>query len=483
MPSDGVFLEARGMVHGSPEVRPFHTRLDTWKSIAQYMGRSSRTVQRWHSIYRLPVHHLSGEAGSVYAYSDELDSWLRRRGRPESNEPPEFPLDDARIPAHQQFVSDFVHDPFNSSPVSPQARIRSAQCVFLAGKLWNSVSHRNLPAILGHYRNAIDFNPGDAAAFAGLSLGLAMQGAWGMVRPAVAYAAAMAALEGALRIEPGLPLARCTEAWLKTLSERDWNGARRGFDEVLEVSPSCTRAMNGRALLYIAEVRPEAASKLLLKAAQHTPLSSVPLELYSWSKYLSSDFAEAIEQVQDARATGQSGPIFDAVEALAINRQEVRNTEIDRLDALAASSPPCSVPWGALGYMRAVNGKHLEAREILARMTARMTSSSKDGLGREPYAAALVLIGLDEWPQAVDCLEQSYRNGSLWSLGFRSDPMLEALRKDPLHMHFFNKLGYPEAEELNPETDRSFADSAGSMTMRDERSSIGQDTPGSLNQP
>jgi tetratricopeptide (TPR) repeat protein len=259
----------------------------------------------------------------------------------------------------------------------------------------------------------------------------------------------MAALEDAFRAEPGLPLARCAEAWLKTLSARDWKGARRGFEEVLEESPSCARAMSGRALLYIAEQRPEAASELLLRAAQRTPLSSVPLELYSWSKYLSGDFAGAIEQVQEARAAGHSGPIFDAVESLVLIRQEDPRAKIDRVEALAASSPQCSVPWGVLGYMHAVHGKHRQAREILARMT----SSSTDALGREPYAAALLLIGLDEWRQAVDCLERSYRNGSLWSLGFRSDSILEALRTDPSHMRFFSKLSYPEAEKLDPEAD------------------------------
>lgn len=44
---------------------------------------------------------------------------------------------------------------------------------------------------------------------------------------------------------------------------------------------------------------------------------------------------------------------------------------------------------------------------------------------------ALHLIGLGEKHDAAQWLEQSYRNGSLWSLGFSSDPIPKSLRDEP----------------------------------------------------
>ena len=71
---------------------PFRqVRIDTWKSIARYLGRSSRTVQRWHREYDLPVHRLGVDTGSVFAYADELDSWLRNRDRAPNNTLIEIP--------------------------------------------------------------------------------------------------------------------------------------------------------------------------------------------------------------------------------------------------------------------------------------------------------------------------------------------------------------------------------------------------------
>lgn len=54
-------------------------RLDSWKGIARYLHRSTRTVQRWHAEFGLPVRHIGGNSTSVFAFSDELDDWMRNQ--------------------------------------------------------------------------------------------------------------------------------------------------------------------------------------------------------------------------------------------------------------------------------------------------------------------------------------------------------------------------------------------------------------------
>jgi Tol biopolymer transport system component len=55
-------------------------RLDSWKQIAAYLGRSQRTVRRWQETEGMPVHrHLHQQRGSVWAYRTELDAWLNNR--------------------------------------------------------------------------------------------------------------------------------------------------------------------------------------------------------------------------------------------------------------------------------------------------------------------------------------------------------------------------------------------------------------------
>jgi TolB-like protein/tetratricopeptide (TPR) repeat protein len=57
--------------------------LDSWKAIAAYLKRDVTTVQRWEKREGMPVHrHLHDRMGSVYAFSSELDAWVRSRKLP-----------------------------------------------------------------------------------------------------------------------------------------------------------------------------------------------------------------------------------------------------------------------------------------------------------------------------------------------------------------------------------------------------------------
>lgn len=69
-------------------------RLIGWKSIAAYLGRDIRTVQRWEAAEGLPIHRLEHQRqGSAYAFRSELDEWqnsrsIDPRGIDAKDEPP-----------------------------------------------------------------------------------------------------------------------------------------------------------------------------------------------------------------------------------------------------------------------------------------------------------------------------------------------------------------------------------------------------------
>ena len=58
-------------------------RLDSWKEIAEYLGREPRTVQRWEKKKGLPVRRLvpdsAEEQPRVFAYKSEIDAWWKER--------------------------------------------------------------------------------------------------------------------------------------------------------------------------------------------------------------------------------------------------------------------------------------------------------------------------------------------------------------------------------------------------------------------
>ncbi|MBZ5567485.1 MAG: hypothetical protein LAN64_06500 [Acidobacteriia bacterium] len=51
--------------------------LNSWKEIANYLGRGVRTVQRWERDLGLPVHRPKGkDRSAVLAFPYELQAWL-----------------------------------------------------------------------------------------------------------------------------------------------------------------------------------------------------------------------------------------------------------------------------------------------------------------------------------------------------------------------------------------------------------------------
>jgi hypothetical protein len=49
--------------------------LQGWKQIAPYLHVTERTAQNWAIRQRMPVHHLPGPKGRVFADTRELDAW------------------------------------------------------------------------------------------------------------------------------------------------------------------------------------------------------------------------------------------------------------------------------------------------------------------------------------------------------------------------------------------------------------------------
>ena len=83
---------------GITESRDSTGRLDSWKAVASYLGRSDKTVRRWEEKEGLPIHRLHHDKrGSVYAYKKELDTWWHLR-KTTIDEEQALPGDSSRLP-------------------------------------------------------------------------------------------------------------------------------------------------------------------------------------------------------------------------------------------------------------------------------------------------------------------------------------------------------------------------------------------------
>ena len=98
---------------GKPSPEQPTERLDSWKEIATHFNRDVTTVQRWEKREGMPVHrHLHDRAGSIYAFTAELDAWARSR--------------------NVRLVQENVNDVPSASAITPALPLRSALPAFRA---------------------------------------------------------------------------------------------------------------------------------------------------------------------------------------------------------------------------------------------------------------------------------------------------------------------------------------------------------------
>jgi tetratricopeptide (TPR) repeat protein len=328
-----------------------------------------------------------------------------------------------------------------SSASQASATVQSNLKVARAVKMWENLSSSDLRAIIRRLREAIDLDCENASAFAWLSQILTADCILGAADGASALHTAAAALAKALEIEPGLAEAQCAHAWLQMLHGRNWQSARRLFEESKGRGPAGTTRLIGRAVLYIAEGSLTEASGLLLEASMQNPLSGLAPGLGAWTSFLDHRFETALRTVHHCRGNGHSGHLLNSIEALVHTQLPDPAMSIQQISALAAVSPEHPVVQGALGYTCGKIGEQERANAIYQALTGPDIQET----GHHSYAVALVLIGLNRHREALQWLEQSYRQGSIWSLGFRCDPIVAALREDGIFQELMERTDYPSS--------------------------------------
>lgn len=410
-------------------------RLDSWKSIAVFLGRSLRTVQRWHECNGLPVHHYGGHKGSVFAYEEEIDQWL------------------LNVAAGTDTAPTRVEETLESG------RRSSSQLTATANEMWETRSDRNIYAIADLYRKAIADDSSNSAAYSGLANAILYCSLYDMMDGSMAYPSALEALRRMPQIDSEHLDTKCPAAWIDLLYNRNWRKARAGFEEILSKRPN-SFALAGMAALHIAEGAILKAQGYAWEAWRLNPLVSSLGGILCWAVYLNGDSQNVLDLIAQIRHGGGDSAFLSAIEGLALVQEGPASRNLVRLEKAASDFPQNHSLQGILGYAFGKAGDKARAQNLYAHLMRQSETNRKSN----GYGRAIISIGLGNHQSAIDGLENAYAEGSLWSLGFRSDPMLKPLTVDPRFIRLANKIGgaihyCPEMEFREPAT-RSFLESA-----------------------
>ena len=244
------------------------TRLESWKEVAAFFGRTERTVMRWENERGLPIHRLPGDLRSrISADIEELEAWLRSAdglepaaaGDVQPAAPSEVrPAEAARkttghlfgratvrtfglvvilIAATTMAALGLVWISHRFRPAPPPAP-PAAQALYTQGMAdWARRTPVSLTGAVDEFNNALHIAPDYAKAYMGLANCYNLLSEYTSMPPSQAFPLATEAAEHAVRLDDRLGGAHAALAF--SLFYGSWDSARAGreYDRALQLDP------------------------------------------------------------------------------------------------------------------------------------------------------------------------------------------------------------------------------------------------------
>lgn len=313
-----------------------------------------------------------------------------------------------------------------------------AYLAYLMGRYhWHRLTPEDLEAAAGHFRRAVDLDPGFARAWLGLSDSYRHLGSWwGDWPPQKAFPLAKDTMARALKLDSTLGEAHGSLGWIHFVYDWDWAKAEAEFKRGVELSPNARDARSPYANFLRRMKRLEEARREIDRCLEIDPLS--PLEVMEAALlYLSVGEPKKAEQLvlrllettPDYRASlfglasfySRTGKLDKAIEYL---EKTARTTRRDRL----------SLP--SLGVAYAQAGRHTEARRVLD--TLLTTPEVAQG------AIAQLYVNLGEKEAAIRWWQKAFEKRDPRMVWLRLYSQDHPLWGDPRFQDLIGRMKFPQ---------------------------------------
>ena len=411
-------------------------RLESWKEIAAHLNRTVRTVQRWEREQGLPVHRLQhNKLASVFAYVEELDRWWENRrvaleatDQEESVRAPELAPDRWRrwIPIGVVALVVMSVGAAWLLNAGRGASIQESDRLYAAGRQrWNQRTPTAFREALVIFRQAIDANPANARAFAGLADTYSLLEAFGVMSRADALPAARDAAMRAVEIGPDLAEPHTSLSFV-LWTENDRVAAFREIERAIAIDPRYATAQHWHALYLQDSGRYADAVEAGRRARVIDPTSTIIASDLALMLRNAGRDAEAIALLEGLVA---SHPRFaDANNQLAeMYRLQGRYAAAtEQITKAVQNGDSRAATLSRLGYLHARNGDRRHAVAAVERL----------GLMRDrgehvpPVAMAEALVAAGDLDSAFTLIERALDAGERWPENVANADVFEELRRD-----------------------------------------------------
>jgi serine/threonine-protein kinase len=309
----------------------------------------------------------------------------------------------------------------SARPVDP-----AAYEAYLKGRyFWNRRTRESLEKSVQYFQQAIEIDPGHAAAHAGLADAYLTQQDYNYLPPREAFARADREIQHALRLDPELAEPHTSLGHLR-LHQFDWPSAEREFARAIELNAGYGTAHYYYGNLLAAQGRFDEALREADRALEVDPMSPNTRQNRIFILYLARRYEEAIEQAHETIAIDPSYTAIHYYLGLIYERQD---RYAEAIDAFRKVSPPNhksgATVLAAIGHTQARAGNRDEASRILQQLESAALHEYIPS-----YEHALLHLALGNTDRACALLSKACDDHSSFVPFLNVDARLDGVRSD-----------------------------------------------------
>jgi serine/threonine-protein kinase len=300
--------------------------------------------------------------------------------------------------------------------------------LYLKGRFfWNKRTAADLRRSIDYFSQAIAKDPNYALAYAGLAQAWKLLPAFNGGAPKDCFPQAESAARKALAIDDTLSDAHAALASLKGVNGFDYAGAITEYERAIQLNPNDATAHQWFANDTLANIgQNEREVAVMKRAVELDPLSLIINSNLGWAYIHAGRLDDAVAQLR--KTVEMDGAFYYARYALALALElkgAIPEAIAEYQKTIGITDD--SVPLGMLGRLYAAAGRKDEAQKILQQLR-----QIREQHYIPAYSLVLVYLGLGDRNEALNWLEQGYREHDGFNIGpIRVDPLLTPLHGDP----------------------------------------------------
>lgn len=299
-----------------------------------------------------------------------------------------------------------------------------AYSLYLKGRYFaRNLTDEGQRKAIHYFQESIQLDPNYAAPHASMAecfVSLAFY--FGMV-PKDAFSPAKVAAERAVQLDETFAEGHAVLGLLRLLDEWNWDAAETEFARAVELAPGDAYVHWKRGMYLQYAGRGEEAVAAHRRAEQLDPLSLVAMEEAGWPLYYSRRYDEAAAQFRKVVELAPDWFLGHFGLGLVLIQQQHYEEALGELRCGARLSGSNPYIESALAYACGMAGCRAEASQILDRLTSTHRYVPN-------WFLSLIWIGMGEREQALQCLQQAFRDREPCMVSLNVDPMFDPLRPD-----------------------------------------------------